>query len=135
MPIHLIPVCSPDYAQNHPPVKTPADVLAHNLIHADVGKQSTGEEWCGWMRGCGIDCPDKILGISCHDPALAMQTAADGLGLAIGYVELIDADLHSGKLVAAFEMTVQHQYSYYLVYNKTNQNKPKITEFHRWLLI
>ena len=134
MPINLMPVCSPDYAQNHPPVKTPADVLAHNLIHADVGKHSPGEEWCDWMRGCGVDCADKIQGISFHDPALAMQAAADGLGLAIGYLELIDADLHTGKLVAAFEMTVQHQYSYYLVYNKTSQNKPKIAEFHCWLL-
>ena len=134
MPIHLVPVCNADYAKNQPPLEKPLDVLMHNLIHSDEGEHSLGEEWCDWMRGCGIDCSDKMQGISFHDPALAMQAAAGGLGLAMGYVELIGTDLQTGKLVTAFENTVQHQYSYYLVYDKTNNKDRKIVEFQRWLL-
>jgi len=134
MPIHLVPICSPDYAKKHSALETPSDVLRHNLIHSDVGEHNIGEEWCDWMRGCGIDCPDIMPGISFRDPALAMQAAADGLGIAIGYLELISADLQAGKLVTAFEGTVRHQYSYYLVYDKTSHKNQKITGFHHWLV-
>ncbi len=134
MPIHLIPVCSPDYRKNHPALEKPSDVLMHNLIHADVGEHDLGEEWCDWLQGCGVDCPKKIRGLSFHDPALAMQAAADGLGLAIGYLELIGDDLAAQKLVIAYDSKVEHVYSYYLVYNKASRAKNYIDDFHDWLL-
>ena len=134
MPIHLVPVCSPDYANNYPALKNPADTLGHNLIHADVGDHGIGEEWCDWLRGCGLECPKKIPGLSFHDPALAMQAAADGLGLAIGYLELIAHDLAARKLVLAIDSSVEHAYSYYLVYNQISLSKNHVVEFRDWLL-
>jgi LysR family glycine cleavage system transcriptional activator len=134
MPVHLVPVCSPEYAHNHPALKKPADVLDHNLIHADVGDNDLGTEWRDWLRAFGVDCPKQLQGLSFHDPGLAMQAAADGLGLAIGYLELIDHDLQMGRLITAFEMTLKHQSSYYLVQNKSSLNQVKIDDFHDWLL-
>ena len=133
MPIHLVPVCSPAYAQAHGLLKKPADALRHDLIHADVGDHGLGEEWKDWLKGARIEAPAELRGLSMHDPALAMQAAADGLGLAIGYRELIDQDLNSGKLVSASGKLVKHQYSYYLVYKKTARKNLAVKHFSDWL--
>jgi LysR family glycine cleavage system transcriptional activator len=138
MPIHLVPVCSPeyspDYAATRLPLQHPADALKHNLIHADIGEQPPGQEWRDWLQGCGVACPEQLDGLSVKDPALAMQAAADGLGLAIGYLELIDRDLQSGNLLCASEQRVKHEYSYYLAY--AHQPEPDSVEslFREWLL-
>ena len=62
-----------------------------------------------------------------------MQAAADGLGLAIGYRELIDYDLNIGKLVIACDQPVKHPYSYYLVY-RPDQDNVSVDAFKQWLM-
>lgn len=134
MPIHLVPVCSPDYAAANSPIHEPADALRHKLIHADIGEQPPGQEWRQWIQGCGVDCPERLEGLSLKDLALAMQAAADGLGLAIGYLELIDRDLGSGRLVCANERLVKHDYSYYLVCRQSQARDSAPARFRSWLL-
>jgi LysR family glycine cleavage system transcriptional activator len=133
MPIHLVPVCSPDYASKHQLPGQASDVLKHDLIHADIGDHGLGEEWCDWLKGCNVSCPDNLHGLSFQDPALAMQAAADGLGLAIGYRELIDRDLHAGRLISAFDQSVKHQFSYYLVYQKSIEKSEMLIAFRDWI--
>lgn len=133
MPIHLVPVCSPEYAGKHKLLRQPTDVLSHDLIHADVGDHGLGDEWRDWLNGVGIESPRDLSGLSFHDPALAVQAAADGLGIAIGYLELIDRDLQSGRLIVACDQTVKHEFSYYLVYRDSKQNQPSLRNFHDWI--
>lgn len=134
MPIHMVPVCSPGYAGASELVDNPSDALGHNLIHADIGEQQPGQEWRDWLRASGVDCPEKLDGLSVKDPALAMQAAADGLGLAIGYLELIDRDLHQGRLVCASDRQLKHDYSYYLVYRPGPGLGSAQARFREWLL-
>jgi len=133
MPIHLVPVCSPGYAATSALITRPSDTLEHNLIHADIGEQEPGQEWRDWLHGCDVDYPDNLDGLSVKDPALAMQAAADGLGLAIGYLELIDRDLRSGRLVCASDRQVKHEYSYYLVYRRSLKLNSGQARFRDWL--
>ena len=133
MPIHLVPVCSPAYARRHPRLHQPADLLQLSLLHADVGDHGTGEEWRDWLDAAGVECPRKLPGLSFHDPALAMQAAADGLGLAIGYLELIDDDLRSGRLAIAFDLPVRHRYSYYLLQSNEDNEEPAYRSFCDWI--
>ena len=63
-----------------------------------------------------------------------MQAAADGLGLAIGYLELIDRDLHQGRLVCASDRQLKHDYSYYLVYRPGPGLGSAQARFREWLL-
>ena len=134
MPIHLVPVCSPEYAAANESLDNPADALQHNLIHADVGDNGLGEEWRDWLQAGGVSCQKELPGLSVKDPALAMQAAADGLGLAIGYLELIDRDLHSGRLLAASEQLVKHEYSYHLVYRQSTLENASLRMFRDWLI-
>jgi LysR family glycine cleavage system transcriptional activator len=134
MSIHMVPVCSPEYAATSTALKRPIDALRHNLIHADIAEQSRGQEWHDWLKGCGVDCPEQLDGLSLKDPALAMQAAADGLGLAIGYFELIDRDLNSGQLVCASAQRIKHDYSYYLLHRRAPGSGSAAARFRDWLL-
>lgn len=134
MPIHLVPVCSPQYAASAAPIDSPADCLRHNLIHADIGEQPPGQEWRDWLGGCGIECAAQLDGLSLKDPALAMQAAADGLGLAMGYRELIDADLRNGRLLCASERLVKHEFSYYLLHHRSQPHGDLQERFRQWLI-
>jgi LysR family transcriptional regulator, glycine cleavage system transcriptional activator len=134
MPIHLVPVCSPQYVANAVAIHHPSEVLHHPLIHADIGEQPPGQEWRDWLQGCGVECPDQRDGLALKDPALAMQAAADGLGLALGYLELIDRDLNSGRLVRAIDRQVKHEYSYYLVSRRRQQLSTEQQRFRAWLI-
>jgi LysR family glycine cleavage system transcriptional activator len=51
---------------------------------------------------------------------LALQAAIDGLGIAMGYVELAAIDLAEGRLVQPFAAAVQHPWSYYIVIPEDN---------------
>lgn len=134
MPIHLVPVCSPGYLQRRGKPESPAAAIEYDLIHADIGDHGQGQEWRDWLEGCGVQAPRNLSGLSVHDPSLAMQAAADGLGLAIGYRELIDADLRDGKLICAFEQSVRHAYAYYLVCASGFESRAELSQLHQWLI-
>ncbi|HKJ53813.1 MAG TPA: LysR substrate-binding domain-containing protein [Gammaproteobacteria bacterium] len=133
MPIHLVPVCSPQYAAGREVPLREAEILRHDLLHADIGDITPGEEWRDWLGGIGAESPLELPGASFHDPALAMQAAADGLGLAIGYLELIGHDLQTGNLVTAHSRIVKHRYSYYLVYPEQRNDDEGLQLFLDWI--
>ena len=131
--IAMTPVCSPALAAGPVPLGTPADLVHHTLIHADVGEARIGAEWRMWLDGAGVTGVEPTGGLSLHDPAMALQAAVDGLGVAIGYTVLAAADLAAGRLVAPFA-TVDHEFAYYVVYPKTTATPPNIAAFRDWLV-
>ncbi len=133
LPIHMIPVCSPRYLQGCPRLARPRDLLACNLIHADTGSHDLGEEWRTWLAAAGIGELADLTGPSFHDPSLAMQAAIDGQGIAIGYRELVKADLAAGRLVQPFEQAVRHRFSYFLVSTPGHARDPKVAAFRDWI--
>lgn len=133
LPVTMTPVCSPALLQAGPPLRQPRDVLGHGLIHADVTGHVLGEEWRTWLLAAGVRDFGDLAGLSFHDPGLAMQAAIDGLGIAIGYLELAAADLAAGRLIRPFELQVRHGFSYYLVYPAARLNEPGLAAFRTWI--
>ena len=133
LPIHMIAVCSPRYLQNCPALARPRDLLACKLIHADTGSHDLGEEWRTWLTAAGVGDLEGLAGPSFHDPSLAMQAAIDGQGVAIGYSELVKADLAAGRLLQPFERAVRHRFSYFLVYPPGRARDPRIAAFRDWI--
>lgn len=43
---------------------------------------------------------------------MARPAAANGPRLSIGYLELIDRDLHAGRLLCAIDRWLKHHYSF-----------------------
>lgn len=126
----LVPVCSPGLRAAS--AKSPAEIFeSGNLIHVT----SVTSDWDTWFRASGIPSP------GCQNAALrvdtiemAFEAAARGLGVAIGREPLVGADIASGRLVAAAEVTVPSGSGYWLVAAEANFQKPGVKKLRGWLL-
>lgn len=134
MPIHMTPLCSPALLAEHGDIDNPQSLRKFTLLHADVARGSGIEsEWRAWLQAVGADDVNCGGGLSMHDPGLALQAAVDGLGIAMGYVELAQRELANGRLIAPFEMQIAHPWSYYVVTAKGKADNQKVSVFRNWL--
>jgi LysR family glycine cleavage system transcriptional activator len=145
VPIHLSPLCRPALLEGRHGLIRPSDLRHHKLIHADIAGHARGEEWNTWLAAAGEDVPidagdlDGDLdgglggGLHFHEPALALQAAADGLGIAMGYLEFVQDELASGRLVQPFDLKVRHPFSYYVVTSKRAAAAPELRHFIAWI--
>ncbi|MEX2296812.1 MAG: LysR substrate-binding domain-containing protein [Dongiaceae bacterium] len=134
VPIHLTPVCSPQFLEKSGPIREPRDLLRLPLIHADTPDREDGEEWRRWFGEIGIDELPSTQPLSFHEPMLSMQAAINGLGVGMGYSELIDGDLAAGTLQQLFPIEIRHPYSYYLVYPPERRRDDEVARFREWIL-
>lgn len=134
LPIHMTPVCSPSILGDLDRFPAARTVLDFTLIHADITGHALGEEWKTWLAAAGISDAIKLDGPSFHDPNLALQAAVDGLGFAMGYLELAEHDIATGRLVSPFDLTVRHSFSYYLTYPAAQAQAPKVKVFRDWIM-
>lgn len=134
LPIHMTPVCSPALLKGAERLDDPEDLLSHTLLHADVGLHPLGTEWQSWFAASDTKVKRRLPGLSFQDPALSMQAAINGVGFAMGYVELVEADLAFGRLAQPFDLVVRHDFSYYVTYSSKRANDPTILAFREWIL-
>ncbi len=133
LPIHLSPLCSPKILEGPQALKRPGDLQQQNLIHADISSHPRGEEWNTWLAAAGMAALSDGSGLHFHEPALALQAAADGLGVAMGYLEFARADIEAGRLVQPFALSVRHDFSYYLVHADGQPLKENAVAFAEWI--
>ena len=126
----IVPVCSPSLLRGSKPLKTPADLAHHTLLHALDGY----DEWRVWLSAAGVTDIDLDHGLRLDTGGLALQAAANGAGVAIGRIPLINDELASGHLVEPFDLTLDEQYAYYFVAPEVTADQPKIAAFRDWLL-
>lgn len=60
------------------------------------------------------------------------EAAADGVGVAVGYLQPVDRDLQAGRLVTASAATVRHPFSYCPVYPEAKHKSGKSRAFRDW---
>jgi LysR family transcriptional regulator, glycine cleavage system transcriptional activator len=99
------------------------------LIHIP----SSAEDWETWCNHSRIDvsAARKIIVGSVH---LSLEAAADGLGIAIGRLPLINDDLAAGRLAIAIDHVVPVLTGYWLVQPSDVETRREIVAFRNWLL-
>jgi LysR family transcriptional regulator, glycine cleavage system transcriptional activator len=133
LPIHLTPLCSRAACTVLGDNPDPAVMLEQTLIHADVRGHALGEEWRYWLEAARVPAGEELPGLSFQDPNLALQAAMDGVGFAMGYLELAQPDIDAGRLVQPFDLTAVHPFSYFLVWPKTRSGDSRVTAFRDWI--
>lgn len=126
----LFPVCSPGLLDGDHPLRTPADLVHHTLLHVGVHI----DEWRLWLTGAGITGIDPEKGPRFETAALAFEAAAAGLGIAMGHRALIAQDLKQGRLVEPFDFELPSESAYYLAFPEDRLGQPRIMAFREWLL-
>lgn len=125
----LFPVCSPALATGKPPLRRPADLARHTLIH---NQDRTG--WKTWLDAAGVHGVNLARGPVYLEAALAIDAAIGGQGVALARTALAAHDLRHARLLRPFGPALEAPYSYWIVCPKAAANRPLVRTFRDWLL-
>jgi LysR family glycine cleavage system transcriptional activator len=124
------PVASPALLKGKHPLRKPADLRHHVLLH----EENNEVDWRMWLMAAGVEGVDASRGpIFSHSP-LTIQAAIHGEGVALGRTALIEEELVSGRLVRLFDLRMKAQMAYYIVYPPRAIERPMVRAFRDWLL-
>ena len=137
----VAPLCSPALMRDKArPLREPADLRHHVLLHDDWTPGTPWLEWSNWLASYGLEDlkPAGDLRFSHYDQMI--QAAMDGQGVALGRLPLLSRLIRSGRLVAPFERAgggVQPEGSsmraFYAVAAPGAASRPDVRDFIAWL--
>ncbi len=133
----IFPVCAPDLPAAAGPLRRPADLAHHVLLHAEW--KSGGSPWPNWRAWLdAADAPDidAARGPSFTTWVMAIQAARAGHGVALGSRILVAEELAAGTLIRPFdiELAAPENLGFYIVCPEAAATRPKVTAFRDWLL-
>ncbi|MGH8081451.1 MAG: LysR substrate-binding domain-containing protein, partial [Lysobacter sp.] len=100
----------------------------HALIH-----DAFPIDWVTWLASAGVEGVDAGSGLTFDSATFAMESAAQGEGVALGRSMLVTADLAAGRLVRPFAHALKSVSSFYVVYPPDAIRQRKIRAFRDWL--
>lgn len=133
----IVPICSPDMADNGLKPETPHELQQHTLCYVDCQTENMAwPTWRNWMRAAGIDDFDDSRCVAFADTGHVVQAVVEGGVIGLADLAMITGDLSQGRLVKLFDIgvSVAQDYAYYLVYPEDNRQDPGICAFREWML-
>ncbi|MCC2656793.1 MAG: LysR family transcriptional regulator [Panacagrimonas sp.] len=133
---YAIPMCSPRLLGGPHPLREPSDLRHHTLLHHETGLDQTDADrpnWSAWLKAAGVRGVNERRGPTFNQVAMAMEAAADGLGVVLGIPVVAAADLESGRLVMPFALSLPIEASYYLVHTEKSAREPSVAALRDWL--
>jgi LysR family glycine cleavage system transcriptional activator len=131
----ITPICSPQLVKGDHPLKSPADLSRHMLLHDDTGDLYDNEPfWDVWLREAGVNGVDSRRGPHFSHAVLAFEAAIDAVGVVATMPVLAAEDLATGRLIAPFDLRVPLASAYYLVCHESASTRPAVALFRDWLL-
>jgi len=131
--VAITAVASPEL---EPPLKSPADLASHALLHDDALEiVAGGNAWQKWLEAAGVaERVDAERGPRFSTNMLSLEAASQKLGVALALRPLVNADIASGRLCAPFDVEVKPGSAYYLVCPEVIADRPAVAAFRKWLL-
>ncbi len=131
----VVPMCPPDLIEGPHPLRTPADLRYHVLLHDDSLRfERAAPNWPMWLKAAGVKDVDASRGPHFSHPDHAMQAAMDGAGVVLGWRALAAAALAAGRLVTPFDLILPMELAFSFVCPNVAAERPKIVAFRDWLL-
>lgn len=125
----LVPICSPSFLRDRPPLRHPRDLLKLPLVHM----ASRPSAWPDWFRAQGVPpTPLPRRDIEYGHFFMAMDAAREGAGVAI-VPDVLLSGPHMKGLVTPFEATMPSAGCYCLLWLNTRADERKISLFRRWI--
>ncbi len=123
----VVPACSPTLLPELN-IRSVEDIARAPLLHI----ATRPEAWTRWFAMNGMET-EIVAGTTFDQFATLAQAAAHGLGLALLPEFLIEEELRSGKLVAAWDKANRSIGSYALIWPKRRSSHPPLLRFRRWM--
>lgn len=121
------PFCSPSYAAEHR-LETLSDLRSAHMLHSHYRRG----DWLDWLQSqghadlwaAGIEFPSSIL---------SYKAAAEGMGVVIGQLLLVEEDVAARSLVPLFT-PVERDLAYCVMWEKNTEPNLKGRTFIKWLM-
>ena len=135
--LHSTPMCSPALIDGQHPLVTPTDLRNHTLLHIqnDVPAMDIGwPKWGDWLKAAGVDGVNTRRGPGFNQVSLAIEAAADRMGVVLGVPLLASEQLNSGRLTVPFALSLTMSSAYYLVRGPLASLTEEVRTFREWLM-
>lgn len=130
----VVPVCSPALLTGAQPLRRPADLAFHTLIHVGAGRmEEPRPDWAAWLKARGVTGVDAKAGPRYDQTAFAIEDAANGRGVALAPRAFVAADLASGRLATPFADGYLATNLAYHVLIRRNGGREEARTFVAWL--
>jgi len=127
----LFPVCSPQYRETQGPISTPNDLTGHPILQV----YPSASDWHVWLDAHGQSqiVPESGLQFESYD--VALSSAAQGMGVALGQQPYVARELEVGSLIEMFPgLRVKNPNQWFLVGRQDRTELPKIRVFRDWII-
>jgi DNA-binding transcriptional LysR family regulator len=125
----VIAVCNPALLKKNA-IGQADDLLNHSLLHLT----SRPDAWRNWFECAGLARVNAMQGSRYEHFSLLISAACAGLGIALIPRFLIFKELQSKELTVAFDLPIESNNAYYLVYPEENSSNSDLNHFRAWLL-
>lgn len=130
----VFPVCSPSLLEGDKPLKKPADLLAHTLIHDETfSLDDSAPTWNMWLKAAGLEEIEGLPSLHFNTHSLAVEAAVAGRGLALARSSIADDDLKTGRLVRPFCSATPVNFAHYIVCPRDHLRSERVQTFIDWL--
>jgi LysR family glycine cleavage system transcriptional activator len=130
----VFPVCSPELCHGPHPLREPADLEHHTLLHYPcLLKDHVYTDWASWLSLASVSNVDGTRGLSFYPGPIAIEAAVAGNGVALGKGIVVADDLANGRLIRPFDIDVGLRCEHHLVYPRVTARQPSHRAFRAWL--
>ncbi|MEM1412982.1 MAG: transcriptional regulator GcvA [Pseudomonadota bacterium] len=130
-PKELFPVCSPQLQAGPGGLCEPGDLAGQNLVQVYPSRG----DWYEWLQRFDVEGADPEAGLQVDSYDLAFNTAAQGLGVALGMTPFVERELRAGSLVEPFPgQRLTANGGWYLACRVEQQDDDRVVAFREWLL-
>jgi LysR family glycine cleavage system transcriptional activator len=134
MRTEVMPVCAPALLKGPHPLRTPADLKHHMLIHDEtLTNDPSCPDWSMWLRAAGVEGVDSRRGLRFNQVALALDAAIAGRGVVLTRNVFAADDLAAGRLVRLFDASMPVDFAVYVVTPPASTALPKVKAFSDWV--
>ncbi len=131
----IIPVCSPRLMLGERPLKSPADLADHTLLHDGApDKDDSAPTWPMWLKAAGVCGVDGERGPKFNQSSLVIEAAVAGKGVALAKAALALADLEAARLVSPFDVATPSRFAYFIVHPASKGRVKAVRAFKAWLM-
>lgn len=126
-------VCSPAYREQAPPVRKPADLLRHPLLHDEVEMRIPDEiNWRRWLQHFGVAYRGGGRPSFSHT-YLTLEAAVNGQGVALAADCFVAEDIARGRLVRLLPQRLSGPYRFHLLRLPHGETRPAVKAFCDWI--
>jgi len=131
----VFPVCSPELLNGQNPLRTPADLRGHTLIHFDapVGDPEW-PNWKTWLRANNVDRIDPNRGPHFTSPNFTLEALLAGHGVSLMPELVVESELAAGTLVKPFDISYPGDLAYWALATSVESGNGPVTLFCGWLI-